>query len=150
MENRGKRASAVGQTETRSRFHLPCPLSGATMTAGGCVAIGGVSLEAPKRVKPGPRRRAGSEAEASMGERAGGPRVAALIGPYLSGKTTLLESLLFAAEAIPRRGSQKDKNTVGDATPEARARQMSTELNAAHATYLGDPWFLLDCPGSVE
>src|SRR5208282_3499107 len=73
-----------------------------------------------------------------------------LIGPYLSGKTTLLESLLFAAEAIPRRGSQKDKNTVGDATPEARARQMSTELNAAHATYLGDPWFLLDCPGSVE
>jgi len=85
-----------------------------------------------------------------MGERAGGPRVAALIGPYLSGKTTLLESLLFAAEAIPRRGSQKEKNTVGDSTPEARARQTSTELNAAHATFLGDPWFLLDCPGSVE
>jgi len=85
-----------------------------------------------------------------MGERAGGPRVAALIGPYLSGKTTLLESLLFAAGAIHRRGSQKDGNTVGDSTPEARARQMSTELNAAHATYLGDPWFFLDCPGSVE
>jgi elongation factor G len=85
-----------------------------------------------------------------MGERAGGPRVAALVGPYLSGKTTLLEALLFAAEAIPRRGSQKDKNTVGDASPEARARQMTTELNAAHATYLGDPWFFLDCPGSVE
>lgn len=85
-----------------------------------------------------------------MGERAGGPRVAALIGPYLSGKTTLLESLLFAAGAIHRRGSQKDGNTVGDNTPEARARQMSTELNAAHATYLGDSWFFLDCPGSVE
>ncbi|MGA3305121.1 MAG: elongation factor G [Stellaceae bacterium] len=85
-----------------------------------------------------------------MGEKAGGPRVAALVGPYLSGKTTLLEALLFAADAIPRRGSQKEKNTVGDSTPEARARQMSTELNAAHATYLGDPWFLLDCPGSVE
>ena len=85
-----------------------------------------------------------------MGERAGGPRVAALIGPYLSGKTTLLESLLFAAGAIHRRGSQKDGNTVGDSTPEARARQMSTELNAVHATYLGDPWFFLDCPGSVE
>jgi len=85
-----------------------------------------------------------------MGIKADGPRVAALCGPYLSGKTTLLESLLFAADAIPRRGSQKERNTVGDSSPEARARQMSTELNAAHATYLGDPWYFLDCPGSVE
>lgn len=85
-----------------------------------------------------------------MGERAGGPRVAALVGPYLSGKTTLLESLLFAADAIHRRGTQKDQTTVGDSAPEARARQMSTEINPAHATYLGDRWFFLDCPGSVE
>ena len=27
---------------------------------------------------------------------------------------------------------------------------MSTEINAAHATYLGDRWYFLDCPGSVE
>jgi elongation factor G len=27
---------------------------------------------------------------------------------------------------------------------------MSTELNVAAATYLGDPWTFLDCPGSVE
>jgi elongation factor G len=72
------------------------------------------------------------------------------VGPYLSGKTTLLEGLLFAAGAITRRGTQKDGNTVGDHTPEARARQMSTEINAAHATFLGDPWYFLDCPGSVE
>jgi len=85
-----------------------------------------------------------------MGERAGGPRVAALVGPYLSGKTTLLEALLFAAETIHRRGTQKDQTTVGDSAPEARARQMSTEINPAHATYLGDRWFFLDCPGSVE
>ncbi|HYL47830.1 MAG TPA: GTP-binding protein, partial [Stellaceae bacterium] len=85
-----------------------------------------------------------------MGERAGGPRVAALVGPYLSGKTTLLEALLFAAEAIHRRGTQRDQTTVGDSAPEARARQMSTEINPAHATYLGDRWFFLDCPGSVE
>jgi len=85
-----------------------------------------------------------------MGERAGGPRIAALVGPYLSGKTTLLEALLFAADAIHRRGTQKDQTTVGDSAPEARARQMSTEINPAHATYLGDQWFFLDCPGSVE
>ncbi len=36
-----------------------------------------------------------------MGERAAAaPRCAALVGPYLSGKTTLLESLLFATGAI--------------------------------------------------
>src|SRR3984957_13790357 len=82
--------------------------------------------------------------------RPSGPRCAALVGPYLSGKTTLLEALLFASGTINRRGSQKDGNTVGDATPEARARQMSTEINVARAVYLDDPWTFLDCPGSVE
>ena len=33
-----------------------------------------------------------------------GPRCAALVGPYLSGKTSLLESLLSATGAIPRKG----------------------------------------------
>ena len=33
------------------------------------------------------------------------PRVAAIVGPYLSGKTSLMESLLFVAGALPRKGS---------------------------------------------
>jgi elongation factor G len=78
------------------------------------------------------------------------PRCAALIGPYLSGKTTLLEALLYASGGTSRRGSVRDGNSVGDHTPEARARQMSTEINVASATFLGDPWSILDCPGSVE
>jgi elongation factor G len=78
------------------------------------------------------------------------PRCAALIGPYLSGKTTLLEALLHASGSTTRRGSVRDGNSVGDHAPEARARQMSTELNVANATFLGDPWTFLDCPGSVE
>ena len=78
------------------------------------------------------------------------PRVAALIGPYMSGKTTLLESLLFASEAIPRKGTIKEGNTVGDASPEARARQMSVEISVASASYLGESWTFIDCPGSVE
>ncbi len=78
------------------------------------------------------------------------PRCAALIGPYLSGKTTLLEALLFAAGSTGRRGSVRDGNSVGDHAPEARARQMSTELNVAGTSFLGDPWTILDCPGSVE
>lgn len=78
------------------------------------------------------------------------PRVAALVGPYLSGKTTLLESLLVAAGAVHRKGSVRDGNTVGDGAPEARAMEMSTELNVAHCEYLSDSWTIIDCPGSVE
>ncbi|HJU18117.1 MAG TPA: elongation factor G [Stellaceae bacterium] len=78
------------------------------------------------------------------------PRCVALVGPYLSGKTTLLESLLFASGTTSRRGSVRDGNSVGDHVPEARARQMSTEINVAGAKFLDDPWTILDCPGSVE
>src|SRR5262244_249238 len=88
--------------------------------------------------------------EAPMANSTTGPRCAALIGPYLSGKTTLLEALLHASGSTSRRGSVRDGNSVGDHSPEARARQMSTELNVANASFLGDRWTILDCPGSVE
>lgn len=79
-----------------------------------------------------------------------GTRCAALVGPYLSGKTTLMEAMLFASETINRKGSVKEGNSVGDAAPEARNRQMSTELSLATGKYLGDTWSFLDCPGSIE
>jgi len=88
--------------------------------------------------------------EACMTDRSAGARCAALVGPYLSGKTTLLEALLFASGSTHRRGTVKDGNTVGDHSAEARGRQMTTELNVAAASCLGDPWTILDCPGSVE
>ncbi len=78
------------------------------------------------------------------------PRVAALVGPYTSGKTTLLESLLYVTGAIPRKGTIRDGTTVGDSAPEARARQMSSEVNIATTGFLGDKWTFLDCPGSIE
>jgi elongation factor G len=68
----------------------------------------------------------------------------------LSGKTTLLETILFRTGAIGRKGSVKEGNTVGDASAEARDRRMSTELNVAATSYLGDTWTFLDCPGSIE
>ncbi|MBL8696976.1 MAG: elongation factor G [Alphaproteobacteria bacterium] len=84
------------------------------------------------------------------GRQASGPRCVALVGPYLGGKTTLLESLLAACGAIPRRGSIKDGTTVGDSAPAARARQMSVEMNIAHATFMDEAWTFVDCPGSIE
>lgn len=79
-----------------------------------------------------------------------GPRAVALVGPYGSGKTTLLESLLAVTGAIPRKGSIVQKNTVGDGSPEARARQMSVEVNCATTKYLDENFTFLDCPGSIE
>ncbi|MSP48315.1 MAG: elongation factor G [Alphaproteobacteria bacterium] len=78
------------------------------------------------------------------------PRCAVLVGPYLSGKTTLLEALLHASGTIPKKGSVKDGNSVGDASPDARARHMSIEMSAAGGGYLGDPWIFIDTPGSIE
>ncbi|OKH28376.1 elongation factor G [Chroogloeocystis siderophila] len=74
----------------------------------------------------------------------------AIVGPYLSGKTTLLESLLFVTGAISRKGSIRDGNTVGDSATEARDRHMSVEVNAASTEYNGVRFNFIDCPGSVE
>jgi elongation factor G len=77
-------------------------------------------------------------------------RCIALIGPYLSGKTTLLEAILARTSAVPRQGTIAAKSTVGDATPEARDHGMSVAINAADVTFLGDTFTFLDCPGSIE
>ena len=77
-------------------------------------------------------------------------RNVAIVGPYSSGKTTLLESLLFITGAIPRRGSVKEGNTVGDGSAEARERHMSVEVSAASTDYQDIHFTFLDCPGSIE
>src|SRR5258705_9771567 len=79
-----------------------------------------------------------------------GPICVALVGPYGAGKTTLLESILWVTGAIQRKGSVPARNTVGDASPEARARQMSVETNCASTRYMDETFTILDCPGSIE
>jgi elongation factor G len=77
-------------------------------------------------------------------------RNVAIVGPYLSGKTTLLESLLSVTGVITRKGNAKDSNRVADAAAEAKQRNMSVEVNAASTQYSGINFTFLDCPGSVE
>ncbi len=79
-----------------------------------------------------------------------GPRSVAIVGPYLSGKTTLLENILYVTGAVNRKGTVGDGNTVGDSSAEARARKMSVEVNTATTSYLDDEFTFLDCPGSIE
>ncbi len=79
-----------------------------------------------------------------------GPRCIALVGPFQSGKTTLLEAILARTGAISRAGSVDAGTSVGDASPEARHHKMSIALTAATTSFMGDTYTFLDCPGSVE
>jgi elongation factor G len=78
------------------------------------------------------------------------PRCIALVGPYLSGKTTLLEAILARTGGVTRQGRVADKNTVGDASAEARDHGMTVELNVADIKFLDDSFTFIDCPGSIE
>jgi elongation factor G len=84
------------------------------------------------------------------GGRATGPRAVALVGPFQSGKTSLLEAILFRTGVIARQGAVEAGNTVGDASKEARHHRMSVELAVATTNFMGDSYTFIDCPGSVE
>ena len=79
-----------------------------------------------------------------------GPRCIALVGPFQSGKTTLLEAILARTGAIPRAGSVETGTSVGDASPEARRHKMGVGLTAATTSFMGDSYTFIDCPGSIE
>jgi elongation factor G len=88
-----------------------------------------------------------------MGDRENGtrgPQCIALVGPFQSGKTTLLEAMLARTGAVQRQGTVDAGTTVGDASKEARHHKMSVEVTVATTTFMGDSYTFLDCPGSVE
>jgi len=87
---------------------------------------------------------------ASNGSESPGSRCIAIVGPFQSGKTTLLESILERTGAIERAGRSGAGNRVGDSSAEARAHAMSVEPNIATVSFLDESFTFLDCPGSVE
>jgi elongation factor G len=87
---------------------------------------------------------------AANGRPQAGPRCIAIVGPFQSGKTTLLEEILARTGAVERAGKVADGASVGDASAEARAHAMSVEPNVARAEFMGESFSFIDCPGSVE
>lgn len=69
-----------------------------------------------------------------------GSRCIALVGPFQSGKTTLLEAILARTGAVQRQGSVDAGSSVGDASKEARDHRMSVEITVATATFMGDSY----------
>jgi elongation factor G len=88
-------------------------------------------------------------ASTTKGAKTNGVRAVALVGPAGAGKTSLAEAMLFASGAISRLGSVEAGTTVGDSSPEARARRGSTEINLTRLEYLGDKFAIIDTPGAV-
>lgn len=84
------------------------------------------------------------------GNRPKGPRCIALVGPFQSGKTTLLEAILARTGAIQRQGSVESGSTIGDGSQEARHHRMSVEVSVATTTFMDDTYTFIDCPGSIE
>src|SRR6478736_8606797 len=91
--------------------------------------------------------------EAAMGQDVRsprGPRCIALVGPFQSGKTTLLEAILARTGAIKNAGSVDAGTSVGDSSAEARQHKMGVGLTAATTSFMGENYTFIDCPGSVE
>jgi elongation factor G len=74
-------------------------------------------------------------------------RNVALVGHQDCGKTTLAESLLFSAGAIPRLGRIEDKNTTMDYDSEETARGISIHSGVAHCEHAGNKVNIIDTPG---
>ncbi|SFU55112.1 translation elongation factor 2 (EF-2/EF-G) [Methylobacterium sp. 174MFSha1.1] len=75
-------------------------------------------------------------------------RCIAIVGPFQSGKTALLEAILHRTGAIDRPGRAGSR--IGDTSPEARAHGMSVEPAFATTRFLGESFTFVDCPGSIE
>ncbi|WP_022722700.1 elongation factor G [Rhodopseudomonas sp. B29] len=85
-----------------------------------------------------------------MGHDPRGPRCIALVGPFQSGKTSLLEAILARTGAIPKAGSVDAGTSHGDSSLEARHHKMGLSLTAVTTQFMGETYTFLDCPGSVE
>jgi elongation factor G len=74
-------------------------------------------------------------------------RNVAVVGHRGTGKTSLVEALLYQTGAVNRLGSIEAGTTVGDWDEDEHKRQLSIALTLAHAEWQGRKINLVDCPG---
>jgi elongation factor G len=74
-------------------------------------------------------------------------RNVAVVGHRGTGKTSLVEAMLFAAGATTRLGSVADGSTVSDFDDDEKRRGMTISASLCHATWNGVKVNLIDTPG---
>ena len=74
----------------------------------------------------------------------------ALLGSSVSGKTTLVEAMLFESGVIKRRGSVAAKNTVSDYFPVEQEYGYSVFSTVLHVEWNNKKLNIIDCPGSDD
>ncbi|HEY1406338.1 MAG TPA: GTP-binding protein, partial [Spirochaetota bacterium] len=73
-----------------------------------------------------------------------------LLGHAGTGKSTLLEAILFAAGKIPKMGSLQEGTLVSDFDDEEKKRKMSIHCAMGHIEIDGVKIHLLDVPGTTD
>jgi elongation factor G len=82
-----------------------------------------------------------------MSQEPGKIRNVAVVGHRGTGKTSLVESMLFQAGAVNRLGSVEAGTTVSDWDEDEHKRQMSLAASIAHLEWQGRKINLIDTPG---
>lgn len=73
-----------------------------------------------------------------------------IAGHGQSGKTTLIDAMLFAAGAVNRKGSPADGSSFCDYEKEEKEHRHSIYAKVLHCNYLGKRINLIDTPGSPD
>jgi elongation factor G len=84
-----------------------------------------------------------------MGVEPGKIRNVAVVGHRGTGKTSLVEALLFQAGATNRLGAVESGSTVSDWDDDEQRRQMSLSASVAHLEWQGRKINLIDTPGDA-
>jgi elongation factor G len=74
-------------------------------------------------------------------------RNVAVVGHRGTGKTSLVEALLFQSGAVNRLGTVEAGTTISDADEDEHERQLSIAMSVAHATWQERKLNLIDVPG---
>ncbi|HUJ11809.1 MAG TPA: elongation factor G [Verrucomicrobiae bacterium] len=77
-------------------------------------------------------------------------RTVAIVGHASTGKTTLVDGLLFIAKAVPTRGRIANGSSAADTLPDEIERKITIHAKPLHCQWQDHQVFLLDTPGFAD